>query len=344
MRVAQPVLAEDPAVVGGEDHVGVGVDVVGPQRPDDPLDHVVDAEQRAHAALVVRGQRRDVGLGHRVGEGLAERRRLVGDVGLVEVGVPRQRGVREAVGVARRRHRRRSLDLGVGLDRHGVRRVGRDVEEERLADAARLADRPHRQAGVDVGRVVLGRAAVGLRHAVVVDRHAVVVVRARIDAAVVVGPAGGHLGGVALAGLVEVLADVDRPVAGALQPQRHDLVLLEDVVAALGEEVPLDAVVVGVLARVVRRPRRAAQRVADHAGGERRAAPRDQAPGLGHHVHRPEVLVVGHDHHDVVACLLAGGRGRRQRSGQHGDRGDRDPGACHDTTVPVLLALCQQAG
>ena len=218
-----------------------------------------------------------------------------------------------------------------------MRGVGREAHVERRARPAGPADRLLGEARVDVGRVVLRPSRIALQLPVVVDREAVVVIRGGVDAAVVVRPALGDLARVALTGLVEVLADVDRAIAGAAQPHRQRLGLPEAVEAAEREGVPLDAVVVGVLAAVVRRPRRTAERKAHAGGREHRAAPRDQPPGLGHDAHRPEVLVVGHDHdHVAPRGGVRAHRAKRERR-QDDDRGRRDhPGLSHRSASQYL--------
>ncbi len=292
-------------------------------------DHLVDREQGSHPAPVVVGERVDLVLGKRIREEVRERRRLVGEVGLVEVRVAGQERVRVGVGVARSRQRRRSLDARPGLDRHRMRRVRGQAEEERLVLVCGGANRPLGEPAVDVGRVVVGLAAVGAQLAVVVQRVAVVVVGARVDAAVPIAPARGDLERVGLAVLVQVLADVDRPVAGPLQPDRNRLCPVELGVAAQRCVVPDHAVVVRVLAAEEGRARRAAEREVDDRLLEAGAVAGDQLAGLRHRRHRAEVLVVGHhdDHVRALRAVLRQGRGCNDEQRDQPDRCRGEPAA-----------------
>ena len=111
--------------------------------------------------------------------------------------------------------------------------------------------------------------------AVVVERVAVVVVvGVGVEDGVPGVPAGRHVGPVVVrrvAVAVEELADVDRPVAGALQPGR-DVVAgrrrgLEAGVAAFGRDVAAVVVVVGVTAGQEADPRGAAERSRRRSSG-----------------------------------------------------------------------------
>ena len=87
---------------------------------------------------------------------------------------------------------------------------------------------------------------------------------------------------------------MDRAVARALEPDRQALARVERAVAALGRPVAEHAVVVGVLPGEEGRARRAAERERHEAAGERGALAAEQRAHAGHHPHRLERLVVGH--------------------------------------------------
>ena len=161
-------------------------------------------------------------------------------------------------------------------------------------------------ARVDVGLVVRRAVAVVHERAVLVQRVVVVAVRRRVRRAVPLAPARRDLLGRSRAVPVQVLADVDRLVAGALEPDGKRVRRVELVVAAVRRRVAPDAVVVRVLAREEGRARRAAERVRDEAVVERDALVGEQRLHVRHDAHRLERLVVGHDHDDVRA-----GRGLR---------------------------------
>ena len=78
----QPVLAEEEAVVGGEDDVGVAQPVQRAQRVDDQFDPVVDRAQRLERLVVVDAVGVDVA--EREVRRFADEARLVADVALVE--------------------------------------------------------------------------------------------------------------------------------------------------------------------------------------------------------------------------------------------------------------------
>ena len=141
---------------------------------------------------------------------------------------------------------------------------------------------------------------------------------------------------------VEELADVDRLVAVRLQPGREVVgeraAEREPDVAAVGRDVPLDVVVVGIAPGQEADPRGAAEGVGDVVAVEgdpllgdqverRRHRPRLRRPGVGAGggVEAVERLVVGLDHDEVRrvrvsrgAGAAAGRRGEQQR--EHGQR------------------------
>jgi hypothetical protein len=106
--VGHPVLAVEEPVGGGEDEQRP-LELPGlRKRGDDPLDALVEREQRPQLAAVAAGDLGDLGLAQQ--RQIADPGRLVGDVGLVEVRRPRQRLVAEGPAVADR-----------GLDRDQIR-------------------------------------------------------------------------------------------------------------------------------------------------------------------------------------------------------------------------------
>ena len=123
--------------------------------------------------------------------------RLVRDVYLVEVRRRRQWHVREAVLMARRRHRRRGSPGIARLARPaGVVGEEGDPEEERPFRCA-SADDLVRLVAVDVGLVArrLRDRAVRRQVTVLVERVVVVAVGRRVDGAAPLAPAGWNLGG-----------------------------------------------------------------------------------------------------------------------------------------------------
>ena len=175
------VLAEVEAVVRREHDVGVVELLGGPQRAHETRHAPVDGLQRpdAHAVEVV--DRTGLGRGER-GQ-VAHEARHAAHVGLVEAG--RARCLREReLGDVRGRRRR-------GL----VRRVHRQVGEERLVVVRRAADEPVGEAGVHVGAVVAGPVPVHAVGLVLVQHVVVLGVRVAVDRARPVVPSRGHVVG-----------------------------------------------------------------------------------------------------------------------------------------------------
>src|SRR5262249_6636748 len=154
---------------------------------------------------------------------------LVLDVLLVEARIYGQRRRREGTRV-----------LGRG-DRRVVRGEELHLHVERAARQGRRGefpvDRIDREVRVDVGRIVVP--AVGLVDAVLVEGEGRVG-RGRADEAVELtlrrerAPTGRNVGiALALREAVRHLADVDRPVAGAMEPDRQVVFVVEALVAAL---------------------------------------------------------------------------------------------------------------
>ena len=240
LAAGEAVLAVEEAVVGGEDDVGVAETVLGAERVDDLLDAVVDRAQRLERLLVVDAVGVDV-FQREVGR-FADEAGLVVDAALVESlrAAVRQGGVEEGVVMARRRLRasrvaevavrRRVVELQVeGPGRRRARDLfGCNAREGVGLIQARFAvERSERAAEVVAfavfPRFPAARVPVGaFDRSVVVQRVAVVVVaRVGIEDGVPGVPAGRNRlavveGFVAVA--VEKLADVDRAVAGLLQP------------------------------------------------------------------------------------------------------------------------------
>ena len=89
------MLAVHVAVVGGEDHVGVAGEPGGLERADDLLDALVHGEQARQLAAVALGEVAALLAGDRLL--LADDRRLVGEVLLVERRRPRQLAIAKRV-------------------------------------------------------------------------------------------------------------------------------------------------------------------------------------------------------------------------------------------------------
>ena len=136
-----------------------------------------------------------------------------------------------------------------------VDRVDREVGEHVLLEIGRT-------------RLAVGDQRAVLVELVVVDALGAAAARPRTTRSSPAGRRSGRCAPVAVA--VQVLADVDRPVAGRLQPDRQRAGVVEPGEAAVGRPVAEHAVVVRVLAGVERRPRRAAQRPVGEVVGERR--------------------------------------------------------------------------
>ncbi len=241
-------------------------------------------------------------------------------------GSPGSGSVGEAVHVPRRRGGRgESLRVVRVARQAAVGRQERDREEERRARLAHPLDHRDGALGVVVARVEdrVAVEAVGVEQAVLVERVAVELVGRRVDGRVPLAPARRHLGRVGDPVLVQELADMNGAVAGALEPDREPLALVEPPVAAVRRGVAEHPVVVRILAREERCPRRAAERIRHERAVEGRALGCERIAHAGHHPHRLERLVVGHQHDDVRALRGggAGGSRREERREQEG-RGD----------------------
>ena len=314
------MLAVEEAVVGGVDQQRVVELAAALERVEDRADGVVDRQQRLQLLLVVLLDRRDP---------LRRQARQVGDdlglgrhVGLVEARRARQRAAREGVAVARRRRRGPERGGIVGIDRRAAVRGGEgEREEEGLRRRSGLVDQLRRAAAIEVGLVLARVLEAGPVEdlAVLVGLPALVVEDALADARDPVVPARRDLGdvGVLDAVAVEVAADVHRPVAGRLEPERERVRVVEVDVAAEVAGVVDHAVVVRVLAGQVGGARRAAERVAGDRLGEGRALGLDQAD-VALDRGRGDRLVVGHDEDDV-RLRLRGGWGE-QRGQRHGEQ------------------------
>ena len=263
---------------------------------------------------------------------VADARRLVRDVRLVERRRRRQRLRRETIPVPRRRNRRGLVRGIAGFARPAaVRREEPDREEERLRRGRMPANQLDGLPPVDVGLVVRGAGPVGHEPAVLVQPVVVEAVGGRVGRAVPLGPARRDLRRPRAAVAVQVLADVDGVVAGRTQPRRKRVRVRrrELVVAAGRRRVPHDRVVVAVLARDVGRPRRAAERERREVVREGRPARGEQRVHVGHDPHGLDRLVVGHQHDDVRPGLRLldlrrgrGGKGRREREERQRRRKD----------------------
>ena len=210
------------------------------------------------------------------------------------------------------------------LDLH-VERVVRVVREVGV-------DPVHRQVRVDVRLVgvrgVLGEDAVLVEGEVGVRGRGLdeAVELAPPGAAVVRPPARRDVGLVRLrAEPVRHLADVDRPVARLLQPDRQVVLVVEHAIAALWRGVAHDVVVVRVLAGLDGDARRTAERHRDVRVQEVRSLSPDQRLRLRHRDQVAHRLVVGGEHDHV---RLAAGRVRalaaheQHEQGQAGDPGE----------------------
>ena len=249
------VLAVEEPVVGGE-HDQRSVHLAGSvEGGDDVADRLVDGKQRLQALLVVLT---DAVHARGADEGaVADARRLVRDVRLVERGRGRQRLRRETIPVPRRRNRRGLIRGIAGLARPAaVRREEPDREEERLRRGRMPANQLDGLPPVDVRLVVRSAGPVGHEPAVLVQPVVVEAVGGRVGRAVPLRPARRDLRRPCAAVAVQVLADVDGVVAGRPQPRRQRVRVRrrELLVAAGGRRVPHDRVVVAVLARDVGRP------------------------------------------------------------------------------------------
>ena len=180
-----------------------------------------------------------------------------------------------------------------------VRGEERDPHEERLSRGRAAAHDLDGLVCVDV-RLVRRRVPPVLHERpVLVDRVAVELVRGVVDRAVPLRPAGRDLVLVEVAVSVQVLADVDRLVARALEPDGKGVLVVQRVVAAVGRLVREHAVVVGVLAGEEGGAGRAAERERREAVVEGRSLGDEQPLDVLHDADRLDGLVVGHDHDDV---------------------------------------------
>ena len=186
----------------------------------DLRDRVVDGEQRLEPLLVVLPDRVDPrGADQRA---VPDRGRLVGDVGFVERRRHRQRlvrrsgscrGARAKASRARsgRRHRAGRPSAERGTRRHMKNGRGSAAWRE-----IRSTARPRLDVGLVVGRGIAELDEVP----VLVDLVVQVAVGRRIGRAVPLAPARRDLTRVPGAVLVQVLAEMDRLVAGALRARR----------------------------------------------------------------------------------------------------------------------------
>ena len=140
-------------------------------------------------------------------------------------------------------------------------------------------------------------------------------------------PAGRDVGGVRCAVPVRHLADVDRAVVRAAQPDGQRLAVPQHLVAAVGRRVAEHAVVVGVLAGQQGRARGAAEGIGGVGVGEGGAGRADQCLGLRQRDHVAHGLVVGRDHDHVrrpavggLGALAAPGGREQAGGGQGGDQ------------------------
>ena len=225
---------------------------------------------------------------------IAQPRRLVGHVLLVEGGIARGGEGGEAVCVAR------------GRDRRRVRREGPHVQHERGPLRDRFVREADPLAREHVRQVVLRAEAVA--HDAHRAREAVAEALVAVAGDCPVGPPRRHVRPAERGAdarrrvLVEVLAHQRRAVADALQVRRVGVLLqavgVEREEAAVGAGVAEDPGVVRVLAGEDRRARRAAQRVRHEVVREARAAPL-QAPHVRHVGQQVARQVVGQDEDDV---------------------------------------------
>ena len=152
------------------------------------------------------------------------------------------------------------------------------TERKKGCLAGRVArDQVHRSLGVVVGAVEDRVAADAVRpeQPVLVQRVAPEAVGRGVDRAVPLVPARRHVGGRRVAPVaVQELADVERAIPGALEPEREVVARVELAVAADGRPVAEHAVVVGVLAGEEGGARRAAERERHEAAREGGAAAR----------------------------------------------------------------------
>ena len=336
---ADPMLAAHEAVVGEIEDVGVAAQLVALELVDERPDALVDGEQRLPGAAALAQRVGDLAIGQR--RVVGDRRRLVGDLGLVErrrqvpLGLLLQRPE-----MARRRHGGAVAGPARVAAAAPVRGRVAELEVERRRGLGVGADEALRLLGEDVGAVVLLGVRVLAQDAVLVQR-VVEVLGARGGEHVPVVPALGHVArhGPVLVGLgvpVLELADVGGLVPGALEPERQVVVavkLVEDAVAAVRGDVGEHVVVVRVLAGEDRRPRRAAEREVVVEALHRHALALQLLADDLHHPHRAGLLVVGEQDDDVrlraeglsARAGRAPGRPqqhRRQRCDHHEQRSD----------------------
>ncbi len=322
-----------------------------PQRRDHGGGALVDRQQRLGAAPVVAAGPVDLLRRQRLPAG--ERRRLVGDVGLVEA-----RRLGEGLGVERPGVADRRLGGVVAAElrlrrrvvgRSRVRREVGDGEEEGLIGRRPLPDQVDRLLAVHVGGVggrIGGVVGVLVGVAVRVDL-AVLEQLVAVEAvgglrAVPLRPTRRHADRAVLVAVQE-LADVRRVVARVLQPdgQRPADVEVREAAERLG--VAEDVVVVGVLAGLEGRAGGAAERPVGHVRRERRALLADQLPDAAHVAHRVLGLVVAHQDDDVRPLLvrlrgaggLGGRTGRQRQQRRAGRNAQRCQGSPHCSHLPA---------
>src|SRR5918997_1919236 len=296
------VLAPEPAVVGGEEDVGV---LQLPGRLEllhERAHHLIHRQHRLQALAVV-----IVYVGSfflRAGLSLSYRRGVVGGGLLVEGGRPGSLLLSEGSLVALRGSR------GAVWGRRSY------IGEERLVLRGRSPDEVSRFFGEDVGEEVLFLAAVGDYLAVLVDP--VVVELLSVQLAVPLIPTGRDVGRITGWIAVEVLAEEGGLVATLLQAC-SDRILLQPLVAKLleapiGGLVALYAAGVGVEAGEDGGPRGAAQRLAGEGSLEGGALLGQQGAQVGHLLSGGVVQIVGEneDHVGPVGYLLCS-RGRHER-------------------------------
>ena len=333
-----PVLALEEAVVGREHDQGVVELAARVERRHDPLHGLVDGDERLDPAAVTLGDHADVGVAEQAPT--ADREWLVGDVRLVERGRHRQRRVRERVVVPRGGNGHEPLLCVRGPSR--VRRHERHPEEERRGSRRSPANDVDRLARENVRLVGSGVAPVAHEPAVLVQAVVEVVVGRRVDGRVPLRPARRDLARIPEPVAVQVLAEVDRGIARALQPHGQGVRAVEPREAAVRRGVPENVVVVRVLAREEGRSGGAAERERDEAVVEGRAAVAEQAVHVRHEAHVVDRLVVGHQHDDVRPLRGSregrwrAGRRRGERGGADEDRGGQGCGAAPHEPSPTV--------
>ncbi len=276
-----------PAVVGGEEDVGVLELASGFELLDQRGHHLVDGQHRLQTLPVIVVYVRGLLFGDALGA--ADRGRLVGDVFLV-VG----RGAGNLL-----LGERPLVALGGGGGSVGS--GGGHVREEGLVLWSRSPNEVGGLSGEDVGKEVPFLAAVGYFFAILVD--AIVVELLPIQLAVPLVPARRDVGRVAAGVPVEILAEEGSLVTLLLQADGDGVLLvplLDELLKAPGRVVvAYHVVVVVVEAGEDGCPRGAAHRVAHEGLLEREALFGQQGADLGHLLYGGVVQVVGEDEEDV---------------------------------------------